>query len=69
MAEPQKIHGGKTVKILHRLLALAVFISTTGFSAMAADPGRGFVETDLVANKKPLTDKNGVVHLADKASA
>jgi uncharacterized protein (TIGR03118 family) len=50
------------VKILHRLLALAVLITTIGFSAMAADPGRGFVETDLVANKSPLTDANGVVH-------
>jgi uncharacterized protein (TIGR03118 family) len=50
------------VKILHRLLALTVFISTTCFSAMAADPGRGFVETDLVANVATLTDKNGVVH-------
>lgn len=50
------------MKILHRFLALAVFISTTTLSMIAADPGRGFVETDLVANKSPLTDKNGVVH-------
>jgi uncharacterized protein (TIGR03118 family) len=64
VAELQKINGGKTVKILHRLLALAVFISTTALSVMAADPGRGFVETDLVANVATLTDANGVVHQA-----
>jgi len=52
------------MRILHRLLASAVFISALLTSAMAADPGRGFVETDLVANLATLTDKNGVVHQA-----
>jgi len=50
------------MRILHRLLALAVFVSAMLTGAMAADPGRGFVETDLVANLATLTDKNGVVH-------
>jgi uncharacterized protein (TIGR03118 family) len=29
-----------------------------------ADTGSGFIETDLVANKSPLTDNNGIVHNA-----
>jgi hypothetical protein len=29
-----------------------------------ADTGTGFIETDLVANKSPLTDNNGIVHNA-----
>lgn len=52
------------MKILYRLLALAAITSATFTSATAADPGRGFVETDLVSNLATLTDKNGVVHQA-----
>jgi uncharacterized protein (TIGR03118 family) len=52
------------VKNFHRFLALAVLTGTTFLSAVAADPGRGFIETDLVANLATLTDANGVVHQA-----
>jgi len=52
------------VKNLHRFLALSVFFGTMLVSAIAADPGRGFIETDLVANLATLTDSNGVVHQA-----
>jgi uncharacterized protein (TIGR03118 family) len=50
------------VKTPHRLLAVAVLLGTAFLTATAADPGRGFVETDLVANLASLTDANGVVH-------
>ncbi len=40
----------------------AVFISYLGTPA-AVKTG-GYVETDLVVNKSPLTDKNGIVHNA-----
>jgi hypothetical protein len=39
----------------------AVFISYLGTPA-AVKTG-GYVETDLVVNKSPLTDKNGIVHI------
>jgi uncharacterized protein (TIGR03118 family) len=39
---------------------LAVFISYLGTPA-AVKTG-GYIETDLVVNKSPLTDKNGIVH-------
>jgi uncharacterized protein (TIGR03118 family) len=52
------------VKNLHRFLALVVLLGTASLSAVAADPGRGFIETDLVANLATLTDANGVVHQA-----
>lgn len=52
------------MKNFHRFLALAVLTGTTFLSAVAADPGRGFIETDLVANLATLTDANGVVHQA-----
>jgi uncharacterized protein (TIGR03118 family) len=52
------------VRSLHRILALVVLVGAAFLNATAADPGRGFVETDLVANVKPLTDANGVVHEA-----
>ena len=39
---------------------VAVFMSYLGTPA-AAKTG-GYVRTDLVVNKSPLTDKNGIVH-------
>jgi hypothetical protein len=39
---------------------LAVFISYLGTPA-AVKTG-GYIETDLVVNKSPLTDKNGISH-------
>jgi uncharacterized protein (TIGR03118 family) len=46
---------------------LTASIFGTVVSCIAADPdtatrGRGFIETDLVLNKSPLKDGNGVVH-------
>jgi uncharacterized protein (TIGR03118 family) len=41
---------------------VAVFISQLG--TPAAVKAGGYIETDLVADKKPLTDKNGIVHNA-----
>jgi len=41
---------------------VAVFISYLG--APAAVKAGGYDETDLVANKSGLTDKNGIVHNA-----
>jgi uncharacterized protein (TIGR03118 family) len=46
---------------------LTVSILSTVVSGVAADPdtatrARGFIETDLVVNKSPLKDSNGVVH-------
>ena len=38
-------------------LATASYLGTTGTVKAA-----GYDETDLVVNKKPLTDKNGIVH-------
>jgi len=38
-------------------LAVASYLGTTGTVKAA-----GYDETDLVVNKKPLTDKNGIVH-------
>jgi hypothetical protein len=46
---------------------VTVSILGTGLAALAADPNtamraRGFIETDLVANKSTLTDSNRISH-------
>ena len=45
---------------VHRFLALVALLVASPLGAMSAQ--NGFVETDLVANKSPLTDANGIVH-------
>jgi uncharacterized protein (TIGR03118 family) len=42
---------------------VAVFVSYLGTPAAVRTKTGGFVETDLVVNKSPLTDKNGHVHM------
>src|SRR5262249_60508567 len=46
---------------------VAVFLSYLGTPAAVKTKTGGFVETDLIVNKKPLTDKNGHVHTAPPA--
>jgi uncharacterized protein (TIGR03118 family) len=43
---------------------VAVFVSYLGTPAAVKTKTGGFLETDLVANKNPLKDKNGIVHNA-----
>lgn len=45
---------------IYRFLALVALLVASLLGAMSAQ--NGFVETDLVANKSPLTDANGIVH-------
>jgi len=48
------------VKIVHRFLVLAALLSISFIGTMSAQ--NAFLETDLVANSKPLIDSNGIVH-------
>jgi len=48
------------VNSLYRFLALVALLLTSLIGTMSAQ--NGFVETDLVADKSPLTDANGIVH-------
>ena len=45
---------------VYRFLVLVALLVASLLGAMSAQ--NGFVETDLVANKSPLTDANGIVH-------
>src|SRR5207245_6191775 len=47
---------------LLRAAAHAVILSASIFGTAAPSVADGFLETDLVANKSPLMDSNGVVH-------
>ena len=49
---------------LTRTLAHAVIVAASIFGTAVGGRAAGFLETDLVANKSPLTDSNGVVHKA-----
>jgi uncharacterized protein (TIGR03118 family) len=49
---------------LTRISACGVIIGASIFGTALAEQTAGFLETDLVANKSPLTDRNGVVHNA-----
>ena len=48
------------MKIVHRFLVLAALLSISFIGTMSAQ--NAFLETDLVANSKPLIDSNGIVH-------
>jgi len=54
--------------IMHRSLtkvvAQAVIVGASILGTAIGGHAEGFLETDLVANKSPLTDSNGVVHKA-----
>ncbi|HWY67194.1 MAG TPA: TIGR03118 family protein [Terriglobales bacterium] len=45
---------------VHRFLAIAALLGVSLLGTMSAQ--NGFVETDLVADAKPLIDSNGIVH-------
>lgn len=45
---------------VHRFLTIVALFVLSFLGAISAQ--NGFVETDLVANKSPLTDANGIVH-------
>ena len=47
---------------VHRFLAIAALLGVSLLGTMSAQ--NGFIETDLVANSKPLIDSNGIVHTA-----
>jgi uncharacterized protein (TIGR03118 family) len=47
---------------MHRSFISAAILAASILSAPAAGVAAGFLETDLFANKSPLTDGNGVVH-------
>jgi uncharacterized protein (TIGR03118 family) len=47
---------------LIKVAAQAAILTTSILGTAVAGLAAGFVETDLVANKSPLTDSNGVVH-------
>src|SRR5262249_31722008 len=51
------MHRSLTRAAAHAAVVAASILGT----AVGAQAG-GFVETDLVANKSPLTDSNGIVH-------
>jgi uncharacterized protein (TIGR03118 family) len=50
------------VNTVHRFLAIAALLGVSLLGTMSAQ--NGFIETDLVANSKPLIDSNGIVHTA-----
>ena len=47
------------MKIVHRFLVLAALLSISFIGTMSAQ--NAFLETDLVANSKPLIDSNGTL--------
>ena len=51
------------------LAALAALFATSWMGTAGADKKGGYVETDLVTNKAPLTDKNGIVHPVNNPKA
>src|SRR5215831_19019242 len=58
--------ANKQEDIMHRSLtaAYAVIFGASILGTAVGGQAQGFRETDLVANKNPLTDSNGVVHTA-----
>ena len=44
--------------------AQAAIVVVSMLGTVLAGAAGGFIETDLVANKSPLTDSNGIVHNA-----
>ena len=48
----------------YRYLSLFALIAALLLGRAVADTSNSFIETDLVANKSPLTDNNGIVHQA-----
>src|SRR5262249_61702445 len=49
---------------LTKVVARAVIVGASILGTAVGGQAEGFLETDLVANKSPLTDSNGVVHKA-----
>ena len=49
---------------LTKAVARAVIVGASIFATALGGQAAGFLETDLVANKSPLTDANGIVHTA-----
>lgn len=47
---------------LYRYLSLLALIAALLLGRAVADTSNSFIETDLVANKSPLTDNNGIIH-------
>ena len=53
------MHRSLTKAVAHAAILAAAILGTA-----AAGLAEGFLETDLVANQRPLTDSNGIVHTA-----
>src|SRR5262245_54864077 len=49
---------------LTKVVAHAVIVGASILFTAVGGRADGFLETDLVANKRPLTDSNGIVHTA-----
>lgn len=54
---------------LYRYLSLFALIAALLLGRAVADTSNSFIETDLVANRSPLTDNNGIVHIAANTDA
>ena len=56
------IKRGVIMRCLRTCAAHAAILTSSILGTVVSGVAAGFIETDLVANKSPLTDSNGIVH-------
>ena len=62
--ERRRMKGGDEMRTLTTYAAHAAILTVSILGTVVSGGAAGFVETDLLTNKKDLTDSNGIVHSA-----